>query len=92
MLKRILNTTAATLLLLPILLTSCAGPADRTQDSTADTTTAAVVQDTTTEAPETTVPAPVSLTLLDGKKSENCFFFDGAHHILEIRIEKKEKL
>ena len=26
--------------------------------------------------------------LLDGKKSENHFFFDGAHHILEMDIEK----
>lgn len=69
MLKRILSTTAATLLLLPILLTSCTGPSDSTTDSTEDTTTAAVVQDTTAEVPETTAPAPVSLTLLDGKTS-----------------------
>lgn len=70
MLKRILCTTAATFMLLPVMLTSCSGPADDVQDSVADTTTAAIVQDTTTEAPETTVPAPVSLTLLDGKKSD----------------------
>ena len=70
MLKRILGTTTATLLLLPILLTSCSNPNDNVQDSVADTTTAAaVVQDTPTEAPETTTPAPVSLTLLQGKTS-----------------------
>ncbi len=29
---------------------------------------------------------------LDGKPSRNCFFFDGGEHILEMDIEKREKL